>query len=415
MATKYIVDNVANQTISGNVTINGNLSVTGVTTGSLSTYKALLTQLGSQTGTTLGGFGGLNDGLIIGETYTITDYVSDDDFSNIADVQTSSIAWTDGFSYLQESVTLISTTYNGVTGTTNGSGLGASFDVVVDAGISTNVNLDTDGNGYSIGDTITILGTDIGGSSPENDIIITVTELNPAAPNIGGCVFIATGETPTNWNNGSTLESSGNLVVTVLENNLGFDIEWVDGAGFDPGLYFGFNSTTGPLYNTFNKNTTFVLSTNNNIPFFGPTTLETFTSPISLSGKDDAIIVAVFDISVPEPAPDSLYYFPVEIQIQQDTDTTPIVISGTVVSSFPFSNASVDLLCGDMFIQSIYGGGTTVNNMSELIIQLNSDPVTSYLGTYSDDGFGGVLLEMPTNLVNQFCVNSTLTFYVFND
>ena len=27
MATKYIVDNVANQTISGNVTINGNLSV----------------------------------------------------------------------------------------------------------------------------------------------------------------------------------------------------------------------------------------------------------------------------------------------------------------------------------------------------------------------------------------------------
>jgi hypothetical protein len=410
MATKYIVDNVANQTISGNVTINGNLSVTGTTTG-LATYKALLTQLGVETGTSLNGFGGFNSGLIIGETYTITDYQSGDDFSNIADVQTSGI---EGFSSFEDSVPLISATYNGVTGTTNGSGLGASFDVVVDAGISTNVNLDTDGNGYSIGDTITILGTDIGGSSPENDIIITVTELNPAAPNIGGCVFIATGETPTNWNNGSTLESSGNLVVTVLENNLGFDIEWVDGAGLDPGFYFGFNSTTGPLYNTFNRNTTFVLSTNN-IPFFGPTTLETFTGPISLSEKDDAIIVAVFDISVPEPVPDSLYYFPVEIQIKQDTDTTPIVISGTVVSSFPFSNASVDLLCGDMFIQSIYGGGTTVNNMSELIIQLNSDPVTSYLGTYSDDGFGGVLLEMPTNLVNQFCVNSTLTFYVFND
>ena len=407
MATKYIVDNVANQTISGNVTINGNLSVTGVTTGSLSTYKALLTQLGSQTGTTLGG---LNDGLIIGETYTITDYVSDDDFSNIADVQTSGI---EGFSYLQESVTLISTTYNGVTGTTNGSGLGASFDVAVVAEISTNVVVETDGDGYSIGDTITILGTDIGGSSPENDIIITVTELNPAAPNIGGCVFIATGEIPTNWNNGSTLESSGNLVVTVLENNLGFDIEWVDGAGFDPGLYFGFNSTTGPLYNTFNRNTTFVLSTNN-IPFFGPTTLETFTGPISLSEKDDAIIVSVFDTSVPEPVPDSLYYFPVQIQILQDTDTTPITLSGTVDASFPITLTSIDLRCNGNYIQSLYGDGT-VNDMSELITYLNSEPDMSYLGTYSDAGDGGVLLEMPTNLVNQFCSNGTLTFEVFND
>ena len=410
MATKYIVGNVPDQTISGNVTINGNLSVTGTTTG-LVTYKALLTQLGVQSGTSLDDF---NGGLIIGETYTITDYQSGDDFSNIADVQTSSIT-DSGFSYLQESVTLISTTYNGVTGTTNGSGLGASFDVVVDAGISTNVNLDTDGNGYSIGDTITILGTDIGGSSPENDIIITVTELNPAAPNIGGCVFIATGEIPTNWSNGSTLVSSGNLVVTVLENNLGFDIEWVDGAGFDPGLYFGFNSTTGPLYNTFNRNTTFILGGGNPNPYYGPNLLETFIGPITLSEKDDTIVVAIFDTEILEPVSDSLYYFPIEIQIKQDTDTTPIVISGTVVSSFPFSNASVDLLCGDMFIQSIYGGGTTVNDMSELIIDLNSDPVTSYLGTYSDDGSGGVLLEMPTNLVNQFCSSGTLTFEVFND
>jgi hypothetical protein len=84
MSTKYIVNNVPGQTINGDITINGNLSVTGVTTGSLATYKALLTQLGSQTGTTLGGFGGFNDGLIIGETYEILNYQSGDDFSNIA-------------------------------------------------------------------------------------------------------------------------------------------------------------------------------------------------------------------------------------------------------------------------------------------------------------------------------------------
>jgi hypothetical protein len=319
MVTKYIVNNLSGQTIDGNITINGNLTVTGVTTGNLATYKALLTQLGSQTGTTLNDF---NDGLIIGETYTITDYVSGDSFSNVANVT------------------------SGVIDTT-------------------------------------------------------------------GCEFIATGETPTNWNNGSTLVSSGNLVVKVLENNLGYDIEWVE-EFFGPGVYFGYNSTTGPLYNTFNRNTTFVLGGGNPNPYFGPNLLETFIGPISLSEKDDTIVVAVFDTVILESVPDSLYYFPVDIQIKQDTDTTPIVISGTVESSFPINFTSVALFCNGNFIQSLYGDGT-VNDMSELITYLNSLPNTSYLGTYSDAGDGFVNLEMSTNLVNQFCSSGTLTFEVFND
>jgi hypothetical protein len=322
METKYIVNNLSGQTIDGNITINGNLSVTGVTTGSLSTYKALLTQLGSQTGTTLNGFGGINDGLIIGETYTIATYVSGDSFSNIANVT------------------------SGVIDTT-------------------------------------------------------------------GCVFIATGETPTNWDYGSTLVSSGNLVVKVLENNLGYDIEW-DYDIFGSEVYFGFNSTTGPLYNTFNRNTTFVLGGGNPNPYIGPNLLETFIGPVSLSEKDDAIVVAVFDTEIPEAVPDSLYYFPIEIQIKQDTDTTPIVINGTVETSFPITLTSISLFCNGNYIQSLYGDGT-VNDMSELIIYLNSEPNMSYLGTYSDAGDGFVNLEMPTNLVNQFCSSGTLTFEVFND
>ena len=409
MATKYIVDNLSGQTINGNVTINGNLSVTGVTTGSLATYKALLTDLGSQTGTSLNNFGGLNGGFIIGETYTITDYVSDDDFSNIADVISGGVLT---YSYSGTAVTGLTSTYTS-SGSTSGEGSGVEFEIYINNDVYESISIVTIGYGYASGDTITILGTNVGGISPDNDITITVDSVTTDNPNQTGSVFIATGETPTNWNNGSTLVSSGNLVVTVLENNLGFDIEWVDGTGFDPGLYFGFNSTTGPLYNTFNRNTTFVLSTNN-IPFFGPTTLETFTGPISLSEKDDTIIVAVFDTSVPEPVPDSLYYFPVEIQIKQDTNTTPIVISGTVESSFPITLTSIDLRCNGNYIQSLYGDGT-VNDMSELITYLNSEPDMSYLGTYSDAGDGGVLLEMPTNLVNQFCSNGTLTFEVFND
>ena len=87
MATKYIIDNLSGQTITGDLTINGNLTVTGTTSG-LATYKALLTDLGVQSGNTLSDF---NDGLIIGETYTIIDYQSGDDFSNVADVQSGEL------------------------------------------------------------------------------------------------------------------------------------------------------------------------------------------------------------------------------------------------------------------------------------------------------------------------------------
>ena len=87
MATKYIVDNLSGQTINGDITINGNLNVTRTTSG-LVTYKALLTQLGVQSGTNLNDF---NEGLVIGETYTILDYQSGDDFSNIADIQSGGI------------------------------------------------------------------------------------------------------------------------------------------------------------------------------------------------------------------------------------------------------------------------------------------------------------------------------------
>jgi hypothetical protein len=404
MATKYIVNDLTGQTITGDLTINGNLNVTGTTSG-LSTYKALLTQLGSQTGTTLGGFGGLNDGLIIGETYTITDYVSDDDFSNIADVTSGGILNID---YVG-TATNGSGVFNGLTGTTSGLGSGASFDVYICGTTYNSITVVTSGVDYVVGDTITILGTELSGSTPTNDITITVTGFNP---NQTGCVFIATGEIPTNWSNGSTLVSSGNLVVKVLENNLGFDIEWDYGI-FDEGIYFGVNSTTGPLYNTFNRNTTFVLGGGNPNPYIGPNLLETFIGPISISEKDDAIIVAVFDTEILESVPDSLYYFPIEIQIQQDTDTTPIVISGTVETSFPITLTSIDLRCNGNYIQSLYGDGT-VNDMSELITYLNSESDMSYLGVYSDDG-DGVLLEMSTNLVNQFCSSGTLTFEVFND
>lgn len=67
--------------------------------------------------------------------------------------------------------------FNGVSGTTSGSGTGATFDVSDASGSGTydTVTVDTPGSGYQVGDTITILGTDLGGATPANDLVITIT------------------------------------------------------------------------------------------------------------------------------------------------------------------------------------------------------------------------------------------------
>lgn len=146
-----------------------------------------------------------------------------------------------------------------------------------------------------------------------------------------------------------------------------------------------------------------------------PQTIQLICQPGSYSTKDDLVFLGVWDFVAGSPVDNSLYYTPIEIQVKKDLDTTPVIISGTVVSSFPFNYVSVDLVCNGNNVEGFYGDNTTVNNMSELVLQLNTNQSTSYLGTYSEDGSGGVLLEMPTNLVNQFCSNGTLSFQVFAD
>ena len=179
---KYIIDNKADQTITGNLSISGsqsisgdlsilgsesisgdltvsgsqsisgNLTVSGVINGTIgmsySTYRALLTQTGEIVGGYIGDFG---DSLILGETYTITNYANGDDFSNMVNV---------------------------ISGTANETGF----------------------------------------------------------------TFIATESLPLYWDEGSILTSNGGIVVNVLENTLGHDIMW-DWAPFGGGGYYFVTST----------------------------------------------------------------------------------------------------------------------------------------------------------------------------
>jgi hypothetical protein len=323
MGTKYIVNNVSGQTITGDLTINGNVIITGTTnTNGIATYRALMTQTGSITGYNINDF---NGGLVIGEEYSITNYVEDADFSNIANVQSGTINQT-------------------------------------------------------------------------------------------GCVFIATGETPNSWADNTELTSNGGLVVNVLENSLGYDIDWEWAPFGGYGYYIGVNATTGPLINSFPRNNVDIkgIATEPFNWYYFPY-LQIVSNTGSINQKDDLLNISVLDLDLGDQTNDALYYTPIEINIKQDLDITPFEIWGEP-PAYPIANVSYNLYCGPNIIETYYSSdGTAVNDDAELIALLNSNINTNQLGTFTQGPPLGLVLTMPTNLKNQFCPSNTLSFQIFED
>lgn len=82
-----------------------------------------------------------------------------------------------GFSYSATDTTNAGN-YTGVIGTTNGSGDVAAFDIQRDVnGKVINVKIQDSASGYAIEDTITILGSKVGGINVIDDIKITITSI----------------------------------------------------------------------------------------------------------------------------------------------------------------------------------------------------------------------------------------------
>ena len=327
MATKYIVDNLTGQTITGDLTINGNLSVTGTSNNS-GTYRALLTQTGSINGIS----NDFNNRLIVGETYEITDYIGGDDFSNIADVTSGGILNID---YVGTGPGIY-TFFNGLTGTTSGLGSGASFDGYwcgTTTPVIINITIDNGGVDYVVGDTITILGTELSGSTPTNDLTITVTEVSP---NQTGCVFIATGDTPIVWGN-SVLTSVGDLVVDVLENTLGDELVWLYDPLFQEGLYlvsFSEYINNNNVCYIFPRNKTQITTPTFiapfNYDFYSPPQFNLIVSSqigYFLGPIDDTIFLSVYDFGISSFTGDSLYYTPIEIKLNSSItqEDTPLI------------------------------------------------------------------------------------------
>jgi hypothetical protein len=83
-----------------------------------------------------------------------------------------------GFSYTALGTGATDTTYVGVTGTTSGMGINATFDIEVSGGTVIGVSGNTQGKLYHTGDTITILGTQIDGTDINDNVVITVTDIS---------------------------------------------------------------------------------------------------------------------------------------------------------------------------------------------------------------------------------------------
>lgn len=69
--------------------------------------------------------------------------------------------------------------YTNIASTTSGSGTGAKFNVTVSAGVYTSITVHTVGSNYNIGDTVTISGSNLGGSGA-NDITLTLVSTTGA-------------------------------------------------------------------------------------------------------------------------------------------------------------------------------------------------------------------------------------------
>jgi hypothetical protein len=246
----------------------------------------------------------------------------------------------------------------------------------------------------------------------EGDDFSNIANVTSGNINETGCVFIATGEIPTNYNNGSELSSLGDLVVNVLENTLGYDLYW----GYDlfgPGIYFAISNPLNPIPNSFPRN--YVSSkaqTTQSFDYY-PSILTVNASPASYLAKDDSFVVTVWDDDNWDYTNNRLYYMPIEISIK--VDVTPVIITPTLNNSYPFNNASFNLGCNGSSNSYYSNDGTTVNNAQELAAVLNSSNDTNFLGTFSDDGLGNIILTMTTSTKQQYCQDNTLTIEIFQD
>jgi hypothetical protein len=259
------------------------------------TYKALLTQTPPLSGTELLDF---DNKFIIGESYEIINYTGGYvDGINSAGGGTN---YPDGVN-----------TYT----TTGGNGSGLQLGVEFESGVVIGISIVNSGNNYLVDDEVTLVGGDDNEifqiTSVVGDDFSNIANVQSGTINQNGCIFIATGFTPTQWTNGSELNSAGDFVVTELENTLGFNVSWSEPID---GLYFAQNDD-GLFENTFPRELTQTfINQNGGLSVINPSLI--FQSQVVTDTEiDDSVLLTVFDFGPGDYVSGELYYTPIEINI----------------------------------------------------------------------------------------------------
>jgi len=197
--TKYIVNNLTGQTISGNQILPPYKKFVGLLTSSPQT---------------------LNSGtLTIGETYEIMNY-SPNSVVETLTAPNNGTGYPDGIN-----------TYN----TTGGSGSGLTIDAEFVTGTLVSYSINVAGVGYLENESVFLVGGDNNQEfyiqSIFKDDFTTVAQLISGTINQTGCIFRCIGETPDIWSYGTELQSYGvplesNGTLNVLENSLGVNLSF---------------------------------------------------------------------------------------------------------------------------------------------------------------------------------------------
>ena len=158
-------------------------------------------------------------------------------------------------------------TFNSVA-TTGGSGSSATFDVTAKYGLDYEVSIVTTGTGYTVSDTLTVAGTSLGGTSPTNNLVITVDSVNAGE---------ITGFTVTS----GTANASVGTQAAYSTNG----IAWTSTTLPAPGAWSGVDSGNGLTIATSKSSTT---------PCYTVDGISWFTSPYIIDGGRIAYGQGVF-------------------------------------------------------------------------------------------------------------------------
>ena len=119
--------------------------------------------------------------------------------------------------YTATGTTATNGTYTGVGGTTAGSGVGALFTINVSGTSVSGVTVTNGGKLYLTGETITVLGSQIGGVNGADNVIITVTDLGPI-PTVYEPYSSNIFKNSSSIDKVSYIDASGNLVVDDVDS-----------------------------------------------------------------------------------------------------------------------------------------------------------------------------------------------------